>query len=638
MPATPTPDEVQRLVALFKNGRMAELEPLAGNFAQRYPWHGLGWMLLAAIYKASGHYEDALAAQLKAVEMMPTKGELFSNLGNIQLALDRLPEAEASYRKCLQLDPDHVDGNFNLGILLLKTARPQEAERHLRHALRFEPGSPEILYRTAVSLLEQKQFSQAVVLLLRALTCRPDYPQAQDSLSFAYLSLGQLDKAIDAGRAAVDLRPEDPDYLGNLLFTLNYVDGMSGESMDLARAYGRLVSGKAGEQRFVEWNIASTPAKLRIGFVSGDFKNHPVAFFLLSLLDHIDRTRFECFAYSTIAFEDEYTQKIKADVQSWKVLTKTSDAEAARQIHADGIHILIDLAGHTGHGRLPVFSFRPAPVQISWLGYFATTGVPEMDYILADEMGVPDPESARFTETVWHLPRTRLCFTPPPIAPEVQPLPALEHRNVTFGCYQSVSKVNDEVLKSWAAIFSAIPQARLRWQSPQFADLEARQSLAARLRQHGVAESRFELLKAGDKQAYLASYRNVDMVLDTFPFPGGTTTCEALWMGVPTLTLTGSSLLSRQGASLMAAAGLSNWIARDVAEYQQKAIGFCGDLAALSRLRANLRSMVQQTPLFDGAGFARDFERSMCELWRQSAPFDPQRFRLDASGPAGAGS
>jgi protein O-GlcNAc transferase len=625
MQDTPSSDEIQQLVSLFKDGRMTELEPLARGFSQQYPRHGLGWMLLAAICKAGKRYQDALAAQLKAIEVMPPKAELYSNLGNLHFALDRLSDAETSYRACLRLDPDHIDGNYNFGMLLLNADRPQEAEKHLRHALRLDSTSPQIMYQTALSLLEQKQFSQAIVLLQNALAIRPDYADAHDSLSFAYLNLGQLDKAVQAGHAAVDLRPEDPEFLGNLLFTLNYQNDSSSESLALARAYGKLVSDQARPQRMSAWNITSTPKSLRIGFVSGDFKNHPVTFFLLSLLDKIDRSQFECFAYSTVRFEDDYTQRIKTAVRSWKVLSTVSDVEAARQIHADGIHILIDLAGHTGHGRLPVFSYKPAPIQISWLGYFATTGLPEMDYVLVDEIGVPGPAVAQFTESVWYLPETRLCFTPPDMAPAVEPPPVLQNQYITFGCHQNISKVNDQVLNCWKPIFSAIPKAKLRWQCAQFADIEARKSILARLRHHGIAEARVQLLRSEGRQDYLNSYRHVDMILDTFPFPGGTTTCEALWMGVPTLTLAGGSLLSRQGASLLTAAGLSDWVAKSSIEYQQKAIEFSSDLTSLSKLRAQLRPMIEKTPLFDSARFARNFGKSMWDIWEKSSPFRQSR-------------
>jgi predicted O-linked N-acetylglucosamine transferase (SPINDLY family) len=615
MPSAPSHEEIQRLVSLFKDGDMAALEPLARSFSQQYPQHGLGWMLVAAIDKAAGRNEQALAAQLKAIAVMPPKAELYSNLGNLQFALDKRADAEQSYRRCLQLDPRHAKGHFNYGLLLLALGRAREAESHLRESDRLQPD-PQTRYQLALSLLEQKQYSPAVALLEQGLALRPGDAATHDSLSFAYLHLGRLKEAVEQGDAAVEAAPQDHQILGNLLFTLNYQDNRPGEVMRLARRYGTLVSAKAGGQRFTAWNCGPAP-KLRIGFVSGDFKNHPVAFFLLSLLTEIDRTRFECFAYPTVPFEDDFSRRIKASVDGWKLLSTASDVEAASQIHADGIHVLVDLAGHTGHGRLPVFAFRPAPVQVSWLGYFSTTGLPEMDYVLADAVGVADGEPGQFTEAVRLLPATRLCFTPPEAAPEVAPLPAQGNGFVTFGCYQGLAKMNDGVLACWQAVFAALPHARLRWQCAQFADADARKATLLRLQRHGIDGSRVELLRDQSRHDYLDSYRHVDMVLDTFPFPGGTTTCEALWMGVPTLTLAGRSLLSRQGASLLTAAGLGDWVTTSPGEYQRRAIDIASRPAELAQLRQGLRADVATSPLFDRGAFARDFEATVLSLWEK---------------------
>ena len=242
-----------------------------------------------------------------------------------------------------------------------------------------------------------------------------------------------------------------------------------------------------------------------------------------------------------------------------------------------------------------------------------------MDYVLVDEVGVPDRDSLQFTERIRYLPETRLCFTAPEAAPDVEASPVLKNKYITFGCYQNISKVNDHVLKCWASILSALPHAKLRWQCAQFVDKEARKLVLNRLSHSGIADARFQLLDGTSRQDYLDSYRNVDIVLDTFPFPGGTTTCEALWMGVPTLTLAGPSFLSRQGASILTAAGLSNWVAFNSAEYKMKAIEFASDPAALSRLRAKLRPMVAKTPLFDGASFARNFEMTLWKIWSEAA-------------------
>jgi protein O-GlcNAc transferase len=278
--------------------------------------------------------------------------------------------------------------------------------------------------------------------------------------------------------------------------------------------------------------------------------------------------------------------------------------------------VLLDLSGHTAKNRLPMFAWKPAPVQVSWLGYFASTGVAEMDYLLADATGVPHQHQSHFSETVWYLPDTRLCFTPPNTDLAVTPLPSLSNGFVTFGCYQNLAKVTDEVLNVWGRIFAALPQARLRLVSKYLKDPSVVAQLQLRLQQCGIAASRISLHGAIPRQDYLASHAGVDMVLDTFPYPGGTTTCESLWMGVPTLTLAGDTLLSRQGASLMTAAGLPDWIATSEDDYVAKAIAFSQNVPQLATLRAGLREQVRTSPLFDAPRFAKHFEQALWEMWQ----------------------
>jgi predicted O-linked N-acetylglucosamine transferase (SPINDLY family) len=300
-----------------------------------------------------------------------------------------------------------------------------------------------------------------------------------------------------------------------------------------------------------------------------------------------------------------------------------NDETAAQKIHADGIDILIDLAGHTAESRLPVFAWKPAPVQVSWLGYFASTGVPGIDYLLADKISVPESDRPYFTETIWHLPDTRLCFTPPDMPDAAAqltstPLPALRNDkgHITFGCFQSMAKINDAVLKVWGQIFQALPQARLRLQNKQMSCPALRETLMQRLAQAGIAADRITLTGQVPRTQYLAAHAEVDMILDTFPYPGGTTTCEALTMGVPTLTLAGTTLLARQGASLLACAGLTGWIADNLDDYVAKALAHAGDLARLVQLRAGLRQQALASPLFDAARFAVALEHALHGMWR----------------------
>jgi predicted O-linked N-acetylglucosamine transferase (SPINDLY family) len=406
------------------------------------------------------------------------------------------------------------------------------------------------------------------------------------------------------------------------LFNLNYASRHSaGYRLEQARLYGKALRATVGPA-YSNWlcsrRFPATSACLRVGLVSGDLCNHPVGYFLESLVDHVDPARVELFAYPTAHKDDELTARIRPGFAAWHPIAGISDDVAARLIHADGVHLLIDLAGHTAGNRLPVFARKPAPVQVSWLGYFATTGVAEIDYLMADRVGVGEAQRDQFTEAIWCLPETRLCFAPPVSSPPVGPLPAAASGHITFGCFQNLSKVDDSVLALWAKVLDALPGARLRMQCRELGYDPSRARLMQRMREHGIGDDRVSLLGRVERHDYLAAYHQVDMVLDTFPYPGGTTTCEALWMGVPTLTLAGDSLLARQGASLLTAAGLPDWVASNAASYVAQALSRAGDVEALSVLRAGLRDRVSASALFDAPRFARHFEDALWQMWRQS--------------------
>jgi predicted O-linked N-acetylglucosamine transferase (SPINDLY family) len=321
-------------------------------------------------------------------------------------------------------------------------------------------------------------------------------------------------------------------------------------------------------------------------------------------------------AYPAQPSADALSQRLRAGVAGWHCLAGLSDGEAARRIRDDGIHVLLDLSGHTARNRLAVFAWRPAPVQASWLGYFATTGVEQMDYVLADTTGVPPGMHGQFTERIWYLPDTRLCFTPPHTDLPVAPLPALHRGQVTFGCFQALAKVNDDVLSLWSRVLSECSGSRLRLQAASLADERTARALLERLRDHGIDPARVELAGAMSRDDYLAAHAEVDLLLDTFPYPGGTTTCEALWMGVPTVTLAGGSMLARQGASLLCAAGLADWVAQTPDEYVALACAKAGDTGHLARTRAGLRRHVAASPLLDAARFSRHLEDALWGMWR----------------------
>ncbi|MBI3480942.1 MAG: tetratricopeptide repeat protein [Nitrosomonadales bacterium] len=645
--AQPPPADVNALLALYNARRYAEAESQTRALLKRYPDFAFGWQLLGGtlqmqrkdalaafqkvvqlqpdnqeahfnqgvVLRGAGQLEQAAASYRRALALNPDYAEAFANLGNTYKDLGRADDAIASYRRAAALKPDFAV-YYNLGNALKEQGRLDDAVGSYRKAVELNPRFADAHNNLGAALKDLGQFGAALDCYRRVLELRPDFAEAHNNLGVALKDFGQLEAALDCYRKAVALQPEFTETHSSLLFTLNYMSSHTpAYCLAEAREYGRRVS-RTVTARFSSWRCVAQPQRLRVGIVSGDLHNHPVGYFLESLLAQLDPARIELIAYQTDTLADALTVRLKPHFAAWKSLFNLSDADAARLIHADGVYVLLDLAGHTSKNRLPVFAWKPAPVQASWLGYFATTGLAEMDYLLADETGVPATQRGNFSETIWYLPDTRLCFTPPETNLPVAALPAQKNGYVTFGCFQNLAKAGDEVLTIWAKIFDVLPDATLRWQCKLLGDPAVVEQLALRLQQHGINPARVTMHGAVSREAYLAAHSEVDVILDTFPFPGGTTTCEALWMGVPTLTLAGDTLLSRQGASLLTAVGLNDLVANSEADYIAKAVALASDLPGLAALRAGLREQARTSTLYDAQRFARNFEAALWGMWQ----------------------
>ena len=564
-----------------------------------------------------GRHDDAVASYRRALTFKPKFAEAHNKLGCALHDLRYFDQAIASYCRALEIQPNYAEAHNNLGLALQAIGQPKDALVNYRQALNLEPGYAVAHNNLGNVLQELGKLDDAVASFKRALSTKRDYAEAHYNLGNAQKELGLFDAAIASYKEALKINPTFAKAQSNLLFTLNFTSRYPRTyCLDEARAYGRMVA-RHVKKRFTSWRCAAIPQRLRVGFVSGDLRNHPVAFFLEGILAQFDATQIELIAYPTTHHADEVTKRLKAHFSRWKPIANISDEAAAGMIHADGIHILFDLSGHSQYERLPLFAWKPAPIQVTWLGYFATTGVAEIDYLLTDETGVPKDQQAAFTESIWYLPDTRLCFSAPQFDLSVSPLPALENKYITFACFQNLAKVGGVVLDVWSKILNAIPDARLRFASKQLDEPTFLTQFLRRLQQHGLDLERVSLNGAALRERYLAFYAEVDVVLDTFPYPGGTTTCEALWMGVPTLSLAGDTLLARQCTSLLTAAGLTDWVATSRAQYIEKAIYLTSDLTKLAALRANLRAQVLASPIYDAQRFSRNFEAALWGMWRK---------------------
>lgn len=610
--------------ALLAQGRPTEAIAHLERALSIRPDYAEAHFTLAQALRGMGKLAASAASMEKGIALMPNFAEAQNNLGLLYGELGKPDAAVACFRKAIAIRPDLAWAHSNLGNVLTAQGKLPEAIESYRNALAIDPHHVEAWVNLGNTLNAHDDIDAAVESYRRALAIRPAHALAWLNLGAPLQAQGNVDAAIDTFRKALSLRPDLADAHSGLLFLLSFHPAYSpAQRLAEARRYGAVVMSRA--KPFERWPAGpgargSSARPLRVGLVSGDLRMHPVGYFVESIVSHLDPARIELVAYTTLSNEDETSARLKPRFAAWNSIADSSDEAAAARIHRDAVHILIDLAGHTAHNRLPIFAWKPAPVQVSWLGYFATTGVPTIDYLLADLVSVPESTRDQFTETLWYLPDTRFCFTPPGDAARLEPtpLPALRTARLTFGCFQNALKLNDRVLTAWGRILSALPGARLLLLNRQMRYPAARTRLTDRLQRCGIGSDQLIMVGHLPRDDYLRAHADVDIILDTFPYPGATTTCEALWMGVPTLTLAGDTLVSRQGASLLACAGLDDWIATDVDDYVARALSHAADIDSLARLRSALRPTMLASPLVDAPRFARNLETALEAMWSKA--------------------
>ncbi len=574
---------------------------------------------LGVALQEMGQLGDAVASCRRALEIKPDDAEAHNNLGNALKGLGQLEDAAASYRCALAIKSGYAEAYSNLGSVLLELGQPNDAVESCRRALEIKPGYAKAYGNLGSALLELGQLNDAEASYRRALEISPDSAEAHGNLGAALIELQRHGDAVASYRRALEIKPDLAWVHSNLIFIYNLLVSHPPEEM-LAEAltYGERVALQA--HLYTSWlNVPEPDRCLRVGLVSGDFLHHPVGFFVESVLAALKSQasgRLKLLAYSSHSRFDAVSERIKICCDGWCSVVGLSNENLARRISEDSIDILIDLSGHTAHNRLPLFAWKPAPVQVSWLGYFATTGVTAMDYLIADPWTLPETEEAYFIEKIWRLPETRLCFTPPGVNVDVAPLPALKRGYVTFGCFNNLAKMNDAVVVLWARVLKAVPGSRLLLKAKQLQVASVRQSVIERFSAQGVGADRLMMEGSDAREKYLAAYHRVDIALDPFPYTGGTTSVEGLWMGVPVLTLAGKSFLSRQGVGLLMNSGLPEWIAADADDYVARAVSHASDLQRLAALRNGLRQQVTASPIFDAPRFARHLEDALRGMWR----------------------
>lgn len=542
---------------------------------------------LGAVLAASSHaFDKALALWRQNLQHNPNDFESLSNLGRMLEQTGNLQPASEHLKRALELQPAHANSHLNLGVVYAKLHRYDDAIACYRKVLELEPHNAKAWFNIGKSFDDQQDYAQS---------------------SAAYAQ-------------AIALDPQQWDAQSNLLFAQHYLDYFDATAnRALAESLGHKKASAAPPSRWVPQALDANKRVLRVGLVSADLRTHPVGFFLEGMVTLLAESDVELYAYANTHTFDELSTRIRPAFKQWEHVVLWSDAALSQRIANDGIDILIDLSGHSAGNRLTLFASRSAPVHISWLGYFSTTGVACMDFVLADPHCVPQHEAGFFTERVLHLPHTRYCFTPLRQVPLPAAMPYQRSGGIRFGCYQVLAKINTRVLACWACILDADASASLVVYSRDLQHAPQMKAFRQRLTEAGVDGSRVDLRPGLPYDDYLQSYAKVDVLLDTFPYPGGTTTAEALWMGVPTLALAQPGMLGRQGQGILSAAGLPQWVMQSQDEYiaagQALARKESPLLVSAQALRAQPQS-VQQSSLFDTRQFVQDWRAALRHAWR----------------------
>ncbi len=649
---------IKQGMAHHQAGRLAEAEKFYRQALNLDPGHPEALTLMGMTLGQAGELSSAAELLTRALKRDPRNAQIHHNLGETYRHLGDGAKSEAALRRAIELNPDHFEAYQSLSDLLAAEAARQESVGETRRAQELRLGAARALIAAGQLLTRKDMLAAAEKTYRAAVALAPENPLGWGGLAFAIRT--RPSEAEPALRRAIALDPENPwtyGLLGDTLMALNrvaegeaiYRQGLAlapddvvcrqglawiklmvllyrpetghAQIFEAHRAWGEETMARAGKEAARAFANARDPKKrLKVGFVSPDLKRHSVAYFFEPLLASFDPEAVETFCYSEVFpyQEDEVTARLKTLARHWRPTKGETDENFRRQVRRDGIDILIDLAGQSANNRLAAFAVKPAPVTVTWLGYPATTGLPTVDWRITDAIADPPGEESFYTEKLMRLEGGFLCYRPPEMAPNVAPLPALANGFVTFGCFNNNAKINEAVAKAWASLLRAVPDSRLMLKSMHTKDAAVREALLSLLTAQGIEPARIDIeIWRNEAADHLAAYDRVDVALDPFPYNGTTTTCEALWMGVPVIALAGDRHSGRVGLDLLTRVGLPQLAQPTPEAYGRKAVELASDRAALADLRQGLRARMRASPLCDQKRFTREFEAALRQMWRQ---------------------
>ena len=648
----PSQQQLNSLLKYYQAGRYSDVEKLSISITKEFPEHPFAWKVLAVVLNQNGKISEALVACQKSAQLEPGDNGAHNNLGNTFKVLGKLEEAEVCYRQAITLKPDYAEAHYNLGVTLQELKRLEEAEVCYGNAIALKPDYVEACNNLGSTLHELGRFEEAEASYRKAILLKSDFTDAQYNLGTTLQELGRLDEAEASYRKAILLKPDNAkahNNLGNLLkqpgrleeaiacynkaikIKVNYSEAYSNKNLclnyssiwsplfiykqhlEFEKQFGRLKIEPFSSLLFKK----GLGERLRIGYVSADFKNHSVAFFFEPLLNNHNSCVIETFCYYNNTVIDATTKRLIATSDHWRSIFGITSPNVANLIRNDKIDILVDLSGHTAGNSLLVFAQKPSPIQVTWLGYPNTTGLSAVDYrftdIIADPIGDADN---LHSETLLRLPNGFQCYQGNEKIPVGIDLLQKNHKSITFGSFNNVSKLTLEVIKTWSKILHAVPTSRLILKFPK---LDTNTTYYHELFiKEGIAKKRIEFYQRSPSiEEHLALYNIIDISLDPFPYNGTTTTCDALWMGVPVITLLGDRHVGRVGASILTNVGLTDFIAHDINAYIELAVKMSANTSYLKEISVGLRERMQNAPICDAISFTSDVETAYQDMWRK---------------------
>ncbi len=610
---------LDKAVTLHQAGHIEEAKAIYQSILRKQPKNADAHNYLGLAYHQQGDHEQGLRALRKAIALFAGNPHFHYNAGVVAQALGRLDEALEYYQSALRLKPDYALAYNNCGTIWRERGDDEKARSFYRQALEHDPRCVEALSNMAAIHRRDADSREMLAYCEAAIRENPNIAEAYINRGYALGRQNKIAEALDSFRQGLALQPNMPDEHSVLLMNMHYLEGYTSEQIFAEHVrWGQQHADPLFDPERGHDNDPDPHRRLRIGYISQDFFFHSVAYFFEPLMEYRDTSQFEVYCYSNVKEPDYITGRLRSRADVWREIKTKPALEVAEMIRADRIDILVDLSGHTPGNSLMALAYKPAPIQMTYIGYPDTTGMQAMDYRITDALADPIGVTDRWhTETLVRLKHGFLCYRPNDFAPAVAPLPALSKGYITFGSFNSFVKMSPACIALWSRILQQVPDSRLRLKYKYLTQDEVRRSILDQFSSHGIDVGRIELIDHIDRvEEHLGAYGDIDIALDTFPYNGTTTTCEALWMGVPVIALVGQSHVSRVGLSLLAHAGMPQLAAANEDEYVALAVALANQRQDLADIRAKLRPMMAGSDLTNGPLLVRSIEQAYRALWQ----------------------